>query len=106
MKTSSRTIDVNNLSPKSKKWSTQPVRFNNRALAKENDGNGQDEMRGIPLRYLKRGEYFKVTPTDSATIWKKSDYDRQTKRYFAEEHMGDRERLMKPSKIVYVGFYF
>ena len=90
-----------------KKSKTETVAYKSKKLAIENDGNGDDIMRKIPLRYVKKGDAFKLKPTDTATIYIKDDYDRSLKKYSCYNYNDiGKYRMVSPSTIVYIDFYF
>lgn len=84
----------------------QTVTYHNRFLAGENDENGVDTMRAIPLRYVKKGDYFKLKPTDTAPVWIKDDYDKTDKKFWAYKYVGTTFKQFSGSVIVYVDFWF
>ena len=59
------------------------------------------------LKELKKGDFFKLKDSDTATVYVKGEYDRSTKTYscFKFEDVND-ERFFKGSKKVFVGFTF
>ena len=59
------------------------------------------------LKELKKGDFFKLRDSDTATVYVKGEYDRSTKTYscFKFEDVND-ERFFKGSKKVFVGFTF
>lgn len=59
------------------------------------------------LKELKKGDFFKLKDSDTATVYVKGEYDRSTKIYscFKFEDVND-ERFFKGSKKVFVGFTF
>lgn len=81
------------------------VVYHNSALAKDNDGNGTDEMFPVKLKDLKDG-FFKLRPTDSAPVWIKREYDRSERKYYCEKYDGHGEKYLKGDTVVYAGFYF
>ena len=64
-------------------------------------------MRTTIIRTLKKGEYFRLTPSDTAPVWVRGEYCRETKKY--STHRFDDvnyERLLGGDWIVYVDFTF
>lgn len=59
------------------------------------------------LKELKKGDFFKLKDSDTATVYVKGEYDRSTKTYscFKFEDVND-ERFFKGSKKVFVDFTF
>ena len=58
------------------------------------------------LRDVKMGEYFKRKP-DARAVFKRGAYDRSSKRISATDFDDiNRELLLAPSAIVFVGFTF
>lgn len=59
------------------------------------------------LKELKKGDFFKLKDSDTATVYVRGEYDRSTKTYscFKFEDVND-ERFLKGSKNVFVGFTF
>lgn len=59
------------------------------------------------LKELKKGDFFKLKDSDTATVYVRGEYDRSTKTYscFKFEDVND-ERFFKGSKKVFVGFTF
>lgn len=59
------------------------------------------------LKELKKGDFFKLKDSDTATVYVKGEYDRSTKTYscFKFEDV-NAERFLKGSKKVFVGFTF
>lgn len=81
------------------------ITFYNSALARENDGNGDDEFTPMRLSDVK-DSYFKLKATDSAPVWVKGDYDRSLRAYECHTFDGNRERYITGKTIVYAGFWF
>lgn len=88
------------------KWKTEPIVFDNKQLAKDNDGNGTDVMRGLCLRDLPKGMFFKLCPTDGAAVFARGEFDRSENKYECERYDNGNCRYISGNKIVFVGFYF
>lgn len=59
------------------------------------------------IKDLKRGEYFRLTDSDTAPVWVRGEYSREAKKY--STHRFDdvnHERLMRGDRLVRVGFTF
>lgn len=83
------------------------ISYFNAQLAKENDGNGMDTMTEVMLKDVKKGDYFKLKPTDSATVWTKGEYDRSTKKHSCPKWDDcNHEKFLRGNQIVYTEFYF
>lgn len=87
-------------------WQTNEIVFTNRKMAEEEDCDGQDTMRGIMLKDLPRGEYFKYTPYSSSAVYKKGYYDLSSRRYMCTNETTGNERAIDGNKIVYAGFWY
>lgn len=56
---------------------------------------------------LKQGEYFRLTPSDTAPVWVRGEYSPAAKRY--STHRFDdvnHERLLRGDRIVWAEFTF
>jgi hypothetical protein len=63
--------------------------------------------RTAAIKDLKRGEYFRLTDSDTAPVWVRGEYSREAKKY--STHRFDdvnHERLMRGDRLVRVGFTF
>ncbi|MGN0043696.1 hypothetical protein [Alistipes indistinctus] len=63
--------------------------------------------RTAAIKDLKRGEYFRLTDSDTAPVWVRGEYNREAKKY--STHRFDdvnHERLMRGDRLVRVGFTF
>lgn len=63
--------------------------------------------RTAAIKDLKRGEFFRLTPSDTAPVWVRGEYSRQAKKY--STHRFDdvnHERLLRGEQLVWVGFTF
>lgn len=59
------------------------------------------------IRSLQRGEYFRLTDSDTAPVWVCGEYIREVKKY--STHRFDdvnHERLLRRDRVVWVGFTF
>lgn len=64
-------------------------------------------MQTKTIRSLKRGEFFRLTPSDTAPVWVRGRYSREAKKY--STHRFDdvnHERLLRGNRVVWVGFTF
>ncbi|WP_419511282.1 hypothetical protein [Alistipes sp.] len=64
-------------------------------------------MRTIAIKDLKRGEFFRITDSDTAPVWVRGKYSREAKKY--STHRFDdvnHERLLRGNQVVWVGFTF
>lgn len=63
--------------------------------------------RTAAIKDLKRGEYFRLTDSDTAPVWVRGEYSREAKKY--STHRFDdvnHERLLRGDRVVWVGFTF
>lgn len=63
--------------------------------------------RTAAIKDLKRGEFFRLTDSDTAPVWVRGEYSREAKKY--STHRFDdvnRERLLRGDRVVWVGFTF
>lgn len=61
----------------------------------------------VQVRDVKDGEVFKLTPTDTATVWVRSSYIRGEKKFEAFAYDDINHFIyLKPSRYVYIGFTF
>jgi len=59
------------------------------------------------IRVLKKGQYFRLTNSDTAPVWVRGEYSREAKKY--STHRFDdvnHERLLRGDQRVFVGFTF
>lgn len=59
------------------------------------------------IKDLKRGEFFRLTPSDTAPVWVRGEYSREAKKY--STHRFDdvnHEWLLRGEQLVWVGFTF
>lgn len=59
------------------------------------------------IKDLKRGDYFRLSVSDTAPVWVRGEYIREAKKY--STHRFDdvnHERLLPGTQKVYVGFTF
>lgn len=64
-------------------------------------------MQTKTIRSLKRGEFFRLTPSDTAPVWVRGEYSRAAQKY--STHRFDdvnHERLLRGDQLVWVGFTF
>lgn len=64
-------------------------------------------MQTKTIRSLKRGEFFRLTPSDTTPVWVRGEYSREAKKY--STHRFDDvnyERLLRGDQLVWVGFTF
>lgn len=64
-------------------------------------------MQKRTVRELAKGEFFRLTPSDTAPVWVRGEYSRQAKKY--STHRFDdvnHERLLRGDQLVWVGFTF
>lgn len=64
-------------------------------------------MKPVLLKQVKKGEVFKFRPSETAKVYVRDAYDRESKKY--EVYKFDdvcNYRFMKGTRIVYVGFVF
>ena len=63
--------------------------------------------RTAAIKDLKRGEYFRLTDSDTAPVWVRGEYSREAKKYSAHRFDDvNHERLMRGDRLVRVGFTF
>lgn len=61
----------------------------------------------VQIRDTKIGDFFKLTPTDTAPVWVRDEYNRSTKKYSAfryDDICAFSE--FSPTRYVYVNFTF
>lgn len=64
-------------------------------------------MKPVLLKQVKKGDVFKLSPTESATIWVRDDYNRTDKKYEMSQYYDVGKWTMRRGEtIVYVGFDF
>lgn len=59
------------------------------------------------LKDVKKGEFFRISPSDTAPVWVRDDYNRSTKKYECYKfddmnHLGE----FKGTRIVIIDFEF
>ena len=63
--------------------------------------------RTAAIKDLKRGEYFRLTDSDTAPVWVRGEYSREAKKYSTPRFDDvNHERLMRGDRLVRVGFTF
>ena len=64
-------------------------------------------MRTIAIKDLKQGEFFRLTDSDTAPVWVRSEYSREARKYSTHKFYDiNHERLLPGDRLVYVGFTF
>lgn len=67
-------------------------------------------MKGVfsmEIKDLKKGEFFKLSTSDSSPVWVKGDYDRGEKTYSCYRFDDvNHETFLKASRQVFTGFTF
>lgn len=64
-------------------------------------------MKPVLLKNVKKGDLFKLRPTDGATIWVRDEYDREDKKYEYHDFFNiGRWNYAKGTRIVYIDFEF
>ena len=59
------------------------------------------------VRDVKRGEYFKLRPTDTATVWVRDEYDRTCKKYIGIDTEDiNHYTFLAPNRYVYTDFTY
>jgi len=66
-----------------------------------------EEVTEITMRELKKSkeDFFKLNPTANA-VYHDAEYCRTDKKYYAENYNTGNTIAIKPSRKVYIGFYF
>lgn len=84
------------------------MRLNAACLVRQYDNyNPYRIMRKTELRNVKRGDFFRLTESETAPVWIRDDYNRSTRKYEAYKyddvnHWGE----FKGARLVYVDFTF
>lgn len=64
-------------------------------------------MQTKTIRLLKRGKFFRLTPSDTAPVWVRGEYSREAKKYsthrFDDVNHG---QLLRGDRVVWVEFTF
>jgi len=61
----------------------------------------------VPLSQVKPGEFVRLSPSETAPVWIRGEYDRSTKRYCLDAWADvGRSTPRKGTALVYVGFTF
>ena len=61
----------------------------------------------VALKDIKKGDFFRLTDTDTATVYIKEDFDRSSKTYWASKYYDVNDgRTFKGSRQVFAGFTF
>lgn len=64
-------------------------------------------MKALTIKQIKKGEFFKLQPTDSAPVWVRGYYCREDKTFEAYKWDDtNHETFLKGHKKVYVDFEF
>ena len=64
-------------------------------------------MQRRTIRKLKRGEYFRLTDSDTAPVWERGEYIREVKKYSTHRFADvNHEQFMRGDRLVRVGFTF
>lgn len=64
-------------------------------------------MKTETIKDLKRGEFFRITDSDTAPVWVRGDYSREAKKYSTHLFYDvNHERLLRGNRLVFVGFIF
>ena len=73
----------------------------------DDEMGGMSGVHAADLKQLKKGDFFKLSPTPNAPVYVKGDYDRGSRKYSCHrwDDMCD-SRLMAGSRTVFVGFSF
>ena len=59
------------------------------------------------LKEVKKGEFFRLTDSDTATVYIKGDYDRSEKKYEVSKFYDMNDiKFMNGTRTVYIGFTF
>lgn len=61
----------------------------------------------VELCKVKKGEFFRLTDSESAPVWVRDDYDKSYKMYDVYKYDDVNHcKQMKGSRLVYIGFTF
>lgn len=64
-------------------------------------------MKRKTIQSLKKGEYFRLAESDTATVWLRGEYIREAKKYSTYRYDDvNHERLLRGNKLVWVEFTF
>lgn len=64
-------------------------------------------MKPVPLSTVKRGELVRLSPSETAPVWVRGEYDRSTRRYSLQSWDDiSRTTTRKATALVHVGFTF
>ena len=64
-------------------------------------------MKEVQLNTLGKGDFFKLKPTETSTVWVKGEYIRQVGKYSTYKFVDtNHERLLKGDTLVYIDFEF
>lgn len=64
-------------------------------------------MKEVQLRVLNKGDFFKLKPTETSTVWVKGVFIRQVGKYSTYKFKDtNHERLLKGDTFVYIDFEF
>lgn len=64
-------------------------------------------MKEVQLKTLERGDFFKLKPTETSTVWVKGGYFREVGKYSTYKFDDtNHERLLKGDTLVYIDFEF
>lgn len=64
-------------------------------------------MKATILSKVKKGQFFKLKPTEDAPVWVRSDYNRELKKYEIYKYFDvNHYAFRKGNIVVYVDFYF
>jgi len=59
------------------------------------------------IKYLKKGEFFKIKDSEKADVWVRDEYVRELKKYSTYKFNDiNHEKLLQGDREVYVGFTF
>lgn len=64
-------------------------------------------MQRQTIRSLKKGEFFRLIDSDTAPVWVRGEYSRETRKY--STHRFDdvnHERLLRGNQLIWVGFTY
>ena len=64
-------------------------------------------MRTIAIKDLKLGKFFRLTDSDTASVWVRGKYSREVRKYSTHKFYDvNQERLLRGDQLVFVGFTF
>nr|WP_195461792.1 hypothetical protein [Alistipes sp. D31t1_170403_E11] len=64
-------------------------------------------MQRQTIRSLRKGEFFRLTDSDTAPVWVRGEYSREARKYSTHKFYDiNHEQQLPGDRLVYVGFTF